>query len=149
MAAGEQQPQPVVAVVAGRSETAVASSSRTASASFGARRASRRNRSSALLRATVVSHAAGLVGHAVASPDFGGHDDRVLQRVLGAVDVAGQPDEGGQHLATLDPDDLVERVDQVPSLKSMTGRTSTLPCQAPGICAAQCSASSRSLQSSR
>ena len=89
------------------------------------------------------------VGNAVAPPRFGGGERGVLQGVLGDVDVAREPDEGGQHLATLHPDQLGQRVDQPAPVKSITGRTSTRPSQAPGICAAQCSASSRSLQSSR
>ena len=90
-----------------------------------------------------------LVGNAVTSPRVGGGDDRIVQRVLRPVDVTRQTNEGGQNLATLDANDLVERIDQLCSPKSMTGRTSTLPYQAPGICAAQLMASSRSLQSSR
>ncbi len=89
------------------------------------------------------------IGNAVPAPRVGGHDNSVVQRILGPVDVSCQADEGGQDLATLDPNDLVERIDQPASPKSMTGRTSTRPCHAPGICAAQLSASSRSLQSSR
>jgi hypothetical protein len=73
------------------------------------------------------------VGNAIAAPCVGCDDDRVVQRIFGAVDVARQPDEGGQDLATLDTDDLVERIDQLASPKSMTGRTSTRPCHAPGI----------------
>ena len=90
-----------------------------------------------------------LVGKAISSPNIGGHDDRIVKGVLGPVDITGQANEGGQHLATLDANDLVEWIDQPISLMSMTGRTSTLPYHAPGICAAHLSASSRSLQSSR
>ena len=90
-----------------------------------------------------------LVGNAVTSPRVGGGDDRIVQRVFRPVDVTSQTNEGGQNLTTLDSNDLVERIDQLCSPKSMTGRSSTLPYQAPGICAAQLIASSRSLQSSR
>ena len=43
-----------------------------------------------------------------------------------------------------DADDLLDRGRHCSCEKSMTGRTSTFPCQAPGIWAAHCTASSRS-----
>ena len=86
-------------------------------------------------------------------------DDRVLHGILGGVDVAREADEGGQNPATLTPNgfrqrQVVERgfaaqAGQPAWEKSITGRTSTLPYQAPGIWAAHFRASSRSAQSSR
>ena len=89
----------------------------------------------------------GVVGYVVVVPAGVGNDDRFLESVLGYADVAGQPDEGGQHLATLSAEDLVEG--HSPSSNSIRGRTSTRPPHAPGIWAAQWIASSRSLQSRR
>ena len=80
-------------------------------------------------------------------PLLEGDDDCVLEGVFGQTEVVGQPDEGGQYPATLDPDDLVDR--HSPSDHSMIGRTSTLPCQAPGIWAAHWTASSRSAHLSK
>ena len=62
-------------------------------------------------------------------------DDRVLDGVFSDVEVAHRADEGGQHEATLMTHKRLERVRLQPAWeKSMQGRTSTLPCHAPGIC---------------
>ena len=150
VATGEQQPQPIVAIVG-----VVVVHRRTLGQEpkrFLFLRRSPRFAPQAvegLVASDGGQPRARLVGNAVATPRVGGDDDRIVQRVLGPVDVTCQTNEGGQNLATLDSNDLVERIDQLCSPKSMTGRTSTLPYHAPGICAAQLIASSRSLQSSR
>ena len=77
--------------------------------------------------------------------------DGVLHGVLGELQVARVPDERGQHAPAL----VAHEADEggargvVGHSNSITGRTSTAPCQAPGICAAVAIASSRSAHSSR
>lgn len=88
-----------------------------------------------------------VVGDPAPPPLFYGHEQGVLESVFGDVQVAGEADEGGTDLATLNPQRLVEGYSF--PLKSMQGRTSTEPCHAPGIWAAHFSASSRSAASSR
>ena len=50
-----------------------------------------------------------IVGYAVDRPLLERHHERVLKGILGQVPIPGEPDEGGQHLATLDPQNLFER----------------------------------------
>ena len=88
-------------------------------------------------------------GHAVARPSLEREHGRVLQGILGELQVAELPGEGGQRAPTLDPDQLAEIVVGATHPIGSTGRTSMCPCHAPGICAAQRIASSRSFASSR
>jgi hypothetical protein len=89
----------------------------------------------------------GVGGHTGAGPGLEGGDGGVLQRVFGQVEIAEGAGEGGHHSAALTPDDLGQRQlvgqGQPAWVKSMQGRTSTLPCHAPGIWAAHWTASSR------
>ena len=91
--------------------------------------------------------------------------DGVLHGVLGELQVAGVPDERGQHAPALvahEADEGGARGDVTAGRRrllghawvvghpnSITGRTSTAPCHAPGIFAAVATASSRSAHSSR
>ena len=61
------------------SEVGGRTSRRSAASSFGTRRASRRRRSRARLRATATSHAAGLSGQAVAGPALEGDDEGLVE----------------------------------------------------------------------
>ncbi len=68
--------------------------------------------------------------------------ERVLQRLLGEIEVAEETDQGGENAAGFG---AVNRLDGVYGwLNSMIGRTSTVPCFAPGIRDATCTASFRS-----
>ena len=127
-----------------------------------ARAPSRRIRSTAHRRAVVRSHATGLSG----MPSRGHVSQRaqagVLHGVLGEGEVAGPAGERGEDVAAGIPHEVGE--DAVGVLggggrhprggaahipKSMTGRTSTAPFQAPGMVAATAIASSRSAHSRR
>ena len=155
MAAGEDQPQPVVddrARLAHRRD-APAESRRASSASRSARSASersRRRRSIARRRAATVIHAPGFAGHPVARPRRDRRLERVLHRILGELEVADMADQRGQHGRALvakrrataaaagSPIPAAARrersrlsgrrlVGATSSLTSMTGRTSTDP----------------------
>ena len=57
--------------------------------------------------------------------------ERILQRLLGEIEIAEEADQGGE-----DPTGFgaVDRLDRVYGWSnSMIGRTSTVPCCAPGI----------------
>ena len=103
-------------------------------------------------------HAAGLAGHAVARPALERDRERVLDRLLGAVEVAQRAGEHGDRLPRLAPEQAVEDVGGRRSsgalrrlapegAKTMIGRTSTQPVEAPGILAAHLIASSMSATS--
>ena len=68
--------------------------------------------------------------------------ERVLKRLLGEIEVAEQADQGCENAAGFG---AVDRLDRVYGwLNSMIGRTSTVPCFAPGIRDATWTASFRS-----
>ena len=69
----------------------------------------------------------GGIGDPVARPTLERGGVRVLQRVLGAVDVAEDAREDGQRPRAVVADDAGDRVAAVGQSNSMTGRTSTLP----------------------
>ena len=88
----------------------------------------------ARLRAVVMSQAAGFARHAVARPPLEGDGRRVLQRVLGAVDVA----EGACQDRDGAPVPLAEGardgvVCDLAQANSTIGRTSMAPVRAPGM----------------
>ena len=109
----------------------------------------------ARLRAVTVSQARGSAGTPVARPRVQRAHDRVLHGVLGELQAAGVPDQGGEHAPAL----VAHEADEGGAGSSgssvghrrigMTGRTSTAPSQAAGIRAASATASSRSAHSSR
>jgi hypothetical protein len=69
--------------------------------------------------------------------------ERILQRLLGEIEIAEEANEGGKDATGFG---AVDRLDQVCDwLNSMMGRTSMVPCCAPGIREATCTASLRSL----
>ena len=110
---------------------------------------SRRARSTARLRATVVSHAPGRRG----MPSRGQRSQRgregILRTLLGEVPVAGEPHEGRDDPAPLGVERLGYCGLDIGRHISQIGLTSIEPSFAPGICAATSMASSRSLQSTR
>src|SRR5437773_6351158 len=68
--------------------------------------------------------------------------ERILKRLLGEIEVAEETNQSGQNAAGFGP---VDRLDRVYGwLNSMIGRTSMVPCFAPGIRDATCTASFRS-----
>ncbi len=68
--------------------------------------------------------------------------ERVLERLLGEIEIAEEADQSGENAAGLG---AVDRLDRVYGWSnSMIGRTSTVPCFAPGIRDATCTASFRS-----
>jgi hypothetical protein len=68
--------------------------------------------------------------------------ERVLQRLLGEIEIAEEADESSEDAARLG---AVDGLDQVCDCEnSMTGRTSTVPCFAPGMREATCTASFKS-----
>ena len=106
---------------------------------------------------------AGTGRHAVPRPALDGRRERVVERLLREIEVAEQPDEGGEDAARVG---AVDRVDRVPRLvggggvrhparaysggsKFRIGRTSTHPSRADGIFAATWMASFRSRASTR
>ncbi len=90
-----------------------------------------------------------VVGDTVTRPALEGDDGCVLHGVLGEVETAERPGQGGEDPPPLDPDRLGEPVRRAVQRypNSSTGRTSTEPRHAPGIWAAQWIASSRSAHS--
>ncbi len=79
----------------------------------------------------------------VAGPSLEGRRERVLERVLGEVEVAEDADQSGQDARALVPDDLLESFYAATSASRMTtGRTSMWPRRADGIFAAHSIASS-------
>src|SRR5581483_1353674 len=102
------------------------------------------------------------LGHAGARPVAQRGDDRLLDGVLREAQVADRTDQGGEDARALGPYGLGEGDRRGGRCRSThgvryscgrgtgcTGRTSTAPCQAAGICAAALTASSRSAHSSR
>jgi len=95
-------------------------------------------------------------GHTLARPLLHGGGKGVVHGLLGAFEVAEQPDERGEHAAGVR---AVDGLDRLPCgvrssghgcwLKSMTGRTSMVPVRASGILAATAMASFRSVASMR
>ena len=110
---------------------------------------------------------AGIGRHAVARPALEGHDEGFLDRFLGDVEVAEDPDQGRNRPARLlaeqalddgagvsllgqRPRRLARRcVGALAGRSSKIGRTSIEPCRAPGMRAAASIASSRSWASIR
>jgi hypothetical protein len=117
-----------------------------------------------------VSHAAGASGQPCDGQWASAFCERVLQRVLGELELAEAPDQAGQHARPFGPADAVDRVGQHlgrvlaagrrpgstpahaidPARRRQgdtelmpSGRTSTEPPFAAGHCAAQATASSR------
>ena len=93
-----------------------------------------------------------LRGHAVARPRLQRAHGGVLHGVLGERQVAGDPRQRGEHAPALvahEADEGGAGLGFRHPPKSITGRTSTAPSHAPGICAATLIASSRSAHSSR
>ncbi len=79
---------------------------------------------------------------AVHRPALHRRRERVLKRLLGEIEVAEQADQSGENATGFR---AVDRLDRVYGwLNSMIGRTSTVPCLAPGIRDATCTASFRS-----
>ncbi len=94
----------------------------------------------ARFRAVVWSHAPGLRRDAVSRPALGRDGERFLSGLLGAVEVAEEADQRGEHAAPLVAEDALELAQC-----STTGRTSTEPPRrAAGMRAASSSAASRS-----
>ena len=85
----------------------------------------------------------GGIGDPVARPALERGGVRVLQRVLGAVDVAEDAREDGQRPRAVVADDAGDRVAAVGQSNSMIGRTSTLPRSTLGMRAAASMAWSR------
>ena len=95
-----------------------------------------------------------VVGGAGFLPVHEGAFERALQAILGELDVADPPDEGGEQAAVVAGDDTGQIALHVArptlqKLRSITGRTSMVPCSATGIIAAYFNAVSRSGQSRR
>ena len=94
----------------------------------------------ARLRAVVTSHAAGLVGNAVAGPAFGGDRERLLRGFLGELEVAEEADQRSEDAPPLLAEDLLEN-----RYRSTSGRISIAPpIRAAGIRDATSIAASRS-----
>ena len=80
--------------------------------------------------------------HTLDRPTLERRRERILKRLLGEIEVAEQADQGGQDAAGFG---AVDRLDRVYGWSnSMIGRTSTVPCCAPGIRDATCTASFKS-----
>ena len=168
MAAGEDQPQALVADVhvvllavadAGRRppsappSSASASASRASSAALPAKRACRRKRSIALCRAVCTIHARGLRG-GPSRPLGDGERERLLRRLLGHVEVTDEPNQRRHDASPLLAVELRnESIDRLPHhLESnFIDRThlDRSEARADGIFAASAIASSRSLASTR
>ena len=131
---------------------AAAGSSSTSSGSARRSVTSRRSRSRARRRATVVSQAPGLRRYAAIGPGREGLGVRVLDALLGEIDVAGDPHRRGEHERPLATVRLGHRrghagtVHRRAQSKTLTGRTSTPP-NGAGTCLASAIASSRSAAS--
>ena len=108
------------------SSSGTSSASRASSACFDASRRSRRSRSIARLRAVVTIHAPGLAG----TPSWAtlrGDRERLLDGVLGEVEVAERADQDRDRAPELLPECRGDRVTRSQSSKTMTGRTSIEP----------------------
>ncbi len=85
---------------------------------------------------------AGVRGCPLDRPALHRRRERILKRLLGEIEVAEQADQGREDAAGLR---AINRLDRVYGWSnSMTGRTSTVPCCAPGIRDATWTASFRS-----
>ena len=82
----------------------------------------------------------------VARPALRGDRERLLDGVLGEVEVAERADQDRDRAPELFAEGLGDRVRSYSS-KTTIGRTSIAPCRAPGIRAAMPSASSASFAS--
>ncbi len=103
----------------------------------------RRIRSSARLRPTVISHADGIPGDAVARPALGCAREGVLRGFLGEVEIAEEADQGGDDAAPVLAEGVLDQY-------STIARTSIAPpIRAAGMRAASASAASRSGTSKR
>ena len=95
----------------------------------------------------ILGRRAGWVGRlAVTWPHLAGDDDRLVERLLGEVDIAQpthQCPEDRAGVGAIDPLDGKHRQAVMPDM-STTGRTSMVPVRAPGILAAIAMARSRS-----
>jgi len=80
--------------------------------------------------------------HALYRPALDCRRERILKRLLGEIEVAEEADQRGENAAGFR---AVDRLDRVYGWSnSMIGRTSMVPCLAPGIRDATCTASFRS-----
>ncbi len=112
MAAGEDQPQPVVGDRAHRRASSPSSAAPGASAParqllLVARGRGGCGRSPCCARVVTI-HAAGLARHAVARPALERDHERVLHRLLGEVEVAEHADQGGDRPSRLAPEQAVD-----------------------------------------
>ena len=109
---------------------------------------------------------AGVVRDAVRRPPLERHGERFLDGLLGQVEVAQDPDEGGDRPSLFLPEHAVDHPSRIPGLllegwdgsyagcsgasgNTWHARTSTAPHLAPGIRAAACTASSSLWHSTR
>ena len=120
----------------------VSSASRASSARFVSSVRSRRSRSIARLRAVGDDPGARVRRDAVAGPALGGDRERLLDGVLGEVEVAERADQDRDRAPELLPECLGDRVYGCLAGTGISGRTSTAPYSAPGQRAAIASASS-------
>ena len=70
---------------------------------------SRRIRSIARLRAVVTSQAAGLAGSPVPRPALRGDRERLLNGLLGEIEIAEETDQRGKHAPPLVAENLFEQ----------------------------------------
>ena len=103
---------------------------------------SRRIRSIARLRAVATIQAPGFAGVPCARPALGGDDERILNRVLGEIEIAEDAAENCDAARTLISIGAGERVYSRYSEFSRTGRISIVPLRAAGIRSARAIASS-------
>lgn len=81
--------------------------------------------------------------HSLHRPLLERRRERILQRLLGEIEIAEETDQRGEDAAGLG---AIDRLDRVYGWSnSIMGRTSTVPFFAPGIRDATCTASFRSL----
>ena len=142
MAAGEDQPQLVVAHDGVGQRRRLAASNRSGAHGRGLLARPLRLTAQPVERPVAGDDrqpGARVVGDAVARPALQRRDGGVLHRVLGEVEAAERPGEGGEDpppsTRIISASGSCGRLSPGPS--SSTGRTSTEPGQAPGICAAQ------------
>ena len=108
------EPQPVVGErfgglgLSSSSSGVRSASSASSSGRLAARVRSRRRRSIALLRATRVIQAPGIVRYAVDRPALERDDERLLHRLLGGVEVAEDADQGRDRPSRLVPEQAVD-----------------------------------------
>ena len=130
VAAGEDQPQPVVldalVVPLGAAPAARPRAARRRPSSEASNRARRRMRVDRLEAAGRNQPGARVGRHALARPLLDRRGERVVQRLLGEVEVAEQADQRGEDAARLGAVDRLDRlaraVDRVASLMMCRGR---------------------------